>query len=194
MNEHSVNPADDLGDSGESGVGASRGAARLAAVALGSNLGDRRANLHAAAQRLATIPSSELVRVSGFIETAAVAVEPGVDPGPGYLNAAAVVRTRLSPGVLLSHLHDIERALGRDRATQPHGAARVIDLDLLLMDDLVVKTAELTLPHPRMHERAFVLRPLATIAPGMMIPTLRCTVAEALGKLDEEQPGVKESI
>ena len=193
MSGNSANPAGGSSDSGYSGVGASRGAARLAAVALGSNLGDRQANLHAATTRLATIPATELVRVSRFIETTAVAVEPGVDPGPSYLNAAAVVRTELSPIVLLSHLHDIERTLGRDRATQPHGSARVIDLDLLLMDDLVVNSMELMLPHPRMHERAFVLAPLASIAPGMVIPTLNCTVAAALTRLKEQRPGVKES-
>ncbi|MBL0871315.1 MAG: 2-amino-4-hydroxy-6-hydroxymethyldihydropteridine diphosphokinase [Phycisphaerales bacterium] len=165
---------------------------RLAAVALGSNLGDRRANLHAAAARLVAIPATHVVRVSGLFETAAVAVAPGVDPGPGYLNAAAVLRTGLSPSELLCELHGIERALGRDRATQAHGRARVIDLDLLLMDDLVMNSAELTLPHPRMHERAFVLRPLAEVAPNMVIPTLKRTVAEMLKKLGNEASDAKE--
>lgn len=174
------------------GVHDPRAVVRLAAVAMGSNLGDRRANLHAAAARLAAIRGTSVVRVSGLFETAAVAVAPGVDPGPGYLNAAAVLRTRLLPSELLLELHGIERALGRDRATQAHGRARVIDLDLLLMDDLVVNSAELTLPHPRMHERAFVLRPLAEVGPGMVIPTFKRTVAEMLLKLGNEAGDAKE--
>ncbi len=186
MSEQLANPAHGSGDD------APRSVARLAAVALGSNLGDRRANLHAAAARLAKIPATEVVCVSGSFETEAVAVAPGVDPGPGYLNAAAVVRTRLLPSELLIELHGIEQTLGRDRTTQAHGRARVIDLDLLLMDDLVVISAELTLPHPRMHERAFVLRPLASIAPGMVIPTLKQTVAAALARLGDDEFDAKE--
>lgn len=175
------------------GVDETRAVARLAAVAMGSNLGDRRANLLAAVAELAAIPSTQVVRVSSFVQTEAVAVMPGVDPGPWYLNGAALVRTTLSPSELLAQLLALERRLGRDRATQAHGLARVIDLDLLLMDDLVVRTSELTLPHPRMHERAFVLRPLAEIAPGMVIATLNRTVAEALARLeDEHQGGEKE--
>ncbi len=131
-------------------------------LALGSNLGDRRANLRAAVARL--VPGVVVERVSSLYET-----EPAyVVDQPRFLNAALRGRTALDPRGLLAHLKEIERDLGRTAGRR--FGARVIDLDILLYDDLGLTTEELTIPHPRMAERPFVLVPLAEIAPGLTPP------------------------
>lgn len=140
------------------------------AIALGSNLGDRRASIASAIEALRHVPGSTVLAVSSVIETAAVPTAPGVDPGGAYLNACATLRTTLGPAELLAHLHAIERRLGRDRSTQPHGAARTIDLDLLLYGERIIDEPSLVVPHPRLHERVFVLEPLAQIAGEWRIP------------------------
>jgi 2-amino-4-hydroxy-6-hydroxymethyldihydropteridine diphosphokinase len=154
----------------------------LAAVALGSNLesqfGDRRANLLEAVRRVGEL--GEVRDVSSFYETEPV----GFVAQPRFLNGALVLETALEPLALMRGLLAVEKAMGRDRG----GAAmakgpRVIDLDLLLYDEVVMATEELTLPHPEMQERGFVLEPLAEIAPGLVHPVLRLTVAEMLGQL-----------
>lgn len=167
-----------------------------AAIALGSNLGDRAATLRSAAGAIEQLPGVRLVAVSSFHETAPVPVPhgpgaaPPPDPGGPYLNAAAVVETTLAPPALLNALHEIERRFGRDRATQPHGAARTLDLDLLTVGDLRVDLPTLRLPHPRLRRRAFVLAPLAEIAPDLVIPSSdgqpAATVAACLRALVQE--------
>lgn len=142
-------------------------------IALGSNLGDRWANLSAAVRRLRAEPGLRVVAVSEFYETAPVDCPPG---SGDYLNAAAAVETDRPPDDLLKLLLTIERQFGRERAGP--NSPRTLDLDLLLYDDRVVNTPELTLPHPRMHERAFVLVPLSQIAPDLTHPILRTTVNE----------------
>ncbi len=153
-----------------------------AAIALGSNLGDRHANLTRATELLAATVGISHLRSSEFIETTPLRVG-SADPGGAYLNAAVVVTTTLPPCALLQTLQTIEQTMGRDRATQPHGSARVIDLDLVLHGETVVQSPALTLPHPAMHERDFVLRPLAAIAPDMVIPTTGRTVAAEFARL-----------
>jgi 2-amino-4-hydroxy-6-hydroxymethyldihydropteridine diphosphokinase len=146
-------------------------------VALGSNLGDRRDFLDRALQLLREHPHVTVTNVSSYHETEPV----GGPAGQGhYLNAAAAVQTDLSAPALLRLLLDVENQLGRVR--QERFGPRTIDLDLLLYGETTGEDAELTLPHPRMHERLFVLRPLAEIAPRARHPHLGLTVRELLGR------------
>ena len=133
------------------------------AIALGSNLGDRRAHLDYSTARLGTL--LEHLRVSNYIETDPVGVPDHQSP---FLNAAAVGQSALSPRELLEALLGIERERGRTRAFP--GAARTLDLDLVMFGDQVVNEPGLVVPHPRFRERWFVLQPLAQIAPDMRDP------------------------
>ncbi len=134
-------------------------------VGLGSNLGDREALLRAALEQLAAEPGVELVSVSGFRETEPV----GLLDQPRFLNAAAAVETALAPRALLERLLGIERRLGRERSG-PRFGPRTIDLDLLLYGQEQLDEPGLTVPHPRLHERAFVLEPLAELEPELVVP------------------------
>jgi 2-amino-4-hydroxy-6-hydroxymethyldihydropteridine diphosphokinase len=152
-----------------------------AAIALGSNLssefGDREANLREALRRIETL--GRVTAVSSFHDTEPV----GYTEQPRFLNAAALIETELWPLELLRGLLEIERAMGRDRASAPAKGPRVIDLDLLLYDDVELETSELTLPHPAMHQRAFVLGPLAEIAAEWRHPGTGRTVGELMAEL-----------
>jgi len=152
-----------------------------AAIALGSNLsspfGTPDANLREALSRMTSL--GRVKAVSSFHTTAPV----GYLDQPEFVNAAALLETTLSPLELLHGLLAIEHAMGRDRASVPEKGPRTIDLDLLLYGDVVLATSELTLPHPAMHQRAFVLAPLAEIAPEMRHPSLHASVAELLATL-----------
>jgi 2-amino-4-hydroxy-6-hydroxymethyldihydropteridine diphosphokinase len=130
-------------------------------VAIGSNVGDRHAHVAHAAARLAELPQTRLVRLSGVIET-----EPVGGPSQGrYLNAVAELLTSLEPDALLQHLLAIERERGRDRTGEVRFGPRTLDLDLLIHGSRRIRTPGLQVPHPRMAERDFVLLPLAEIAP-----------------------------
>jgi 2-amino-4-hydroxy-6-hydroxymethyldihydropteridine diphosphokinase len=144
-------------------MAATTGAARDAFIGLGSNLGDRGAELERAFEQIGTLPATALVARSSIYESA-----PLDAPGGDYLNAVALVRTALAPQVLLAALQAIEHAHGRVRAGP--NAPRTLDLDLLLYDAERIDTPGLVVPHPRLHERAFVLVPLAEIAPTLVIP------------------------
>lgn len=134
-----------------------------AVVALGANLGERRETLAAAAADLQRLPLVSAVRMSKPMESVAVTVD-GPDPeAPGYLNAVAIVTTRLAPTVLLSYLHAIEDRHGRVR--RERWGHRTLDLDLIAYGDVVCDTPTLTLPHPRAAERDFVLAPWLSIDP-----------------------------
>ncbi len=130
-------------------------------ISLGSNLGQARATLHRAIAALDQIPSTRVVAVSSFYRTAPV----GAD-GPDYINAVAGMDTSLAPLELLHALQAIELAEGRER---PYlNAPRTLDLDLLLHGNFTSDDAVLTVPHPRMYQRAFVLEPLAEVAPELV--------------------------
>ncbi|MEG0822562.1 MAG: 2-amino-4-hydroxy-6-hydroxymethyldihydropteridine diphosphokinase [Burkholderiaceae bacterium] len=138
---------------------------RAAYIALGANQGDTRDTFAAALDSLASLEQSELVAVSPYYRTAPIDAE-----GPDYLNAVARLDTRLEPYALLLHLLELELMLGRKRHGVKRNAPRSVDLDLLLHGDLCIQSTPLTLPHPRAHLRAFVLRPLADIEPELVIP------------------------
>jgi 2-amino-4-hydroxy-6-hydroxymethyldihydropteridine diphosphokinase len=143
------------------------------AIALGSNLGDRRAHLDFAVSRLRS--SLAGLRVSRYYDTDPVGVS---GPQPVYLNAAAVGDTTASARDILATLMAIERERGRERPFQ--NAARTLDLDLILFGNLVLNDEALTVPHPRFRERRFVLEPLAEIAPEMVDPVTGSTISELL--------------
>lgn len=150
-----------------------------ALIAIGSNLGDRSANIERSLSALDALPGIELVRTSTVIET-----DPVGPTGQGpYLNAAAELRTTLDPFELLKCMLGVEHWLGRARSREQRWGPRTIDLDLLAHGDAVLNTPELTLPHPRLHERDFVLRPLAEIAPDAVIPGLNATPSQLLNDL-----------
>jgi len=154
---------------------------RIAAIALGSNLaspwGDREANLREAVRHVGQLGQVRVV--SSFHDAAPV----GTTEQPNFLNGAMLLETKLGPVELMRALLGIEQAMGRERESVPAKGPRTIDLDLLLMDDLVLDADELTLPHPAMAERRFVLEPLAEIAPVMVDPVTGRTVAEMLARL-----------
>jgi 2-amino-4-hydroxy-6-hydroxymethyldihydropteridine diphosphokinase len=134
-------------------------------IGLGSNLGDRAEALRAAVERLARLHRTRVLAVSSFRETEPV----GYLDQPRFVNAVAAVETELDPWTLLEELLAIERGLGRTREG-PRFGPRTIDLDLLLYDELVLERPGLQIPHPRLHERAFVLEPLLELAPGLVVP------------------------
>lgn len=142
-------------------------------VALGANLGHPAATVRAALAELAGIPESALDAASSLYRTAPL----GLKHQPDFINAVAAVDTALAPLALLEALFAIEARFGRSRSVP--NAPRTLDLDLLLYGDTRLNEAQLTLPHPRMHQRAFVLAPLAEIAPECRIPG-RGTVLELL--------------
>ncbi len=158
----------------------------IAYVALGSNLGDRRAHLRFARAALADLPETRERAVSRIYETAPVG-----PPGQGtYLNAVIALETDLSPRVLLHHCLRIEGRAGRQRRREQRWGARTLDLDLLLQGRWRCTMPDLELPHPRLHQRAFVLVPLCELAPDLVHPILETRI-DALRdrRADAEPPG-----
>ncbi|CCF82808.1 2-amino-4-hydroxy-6-hydroxymethyldihydropteridine diphosphokinase [Nitrolancea hollandica] len=152
-------------------------------LGLGANLGDRRANLRTAVDALRA--HGELVAGSSLYETEPV----GYLNQPPFLNAVIGLETLLSPADLLQAGLRIERELGRERSFR--NAPRSLDIDLLLYDGEVLDDPALRLPHPRLHERAFVLVPLAEIAPALRHPSLNRTIAELLAALGDTSTAVR---
>jgi 2-amino-4-hydroxy-6-hydroxymethyldihydropteridine diphosphokinase len=132
-------------------------------IGLGANLGDPAATLRAAVAALAALPLTTLLACSKTYRSAPVDAQ-----GPDFLNAVAEINTSLPPVALLHELQGIEQAHGRERAYR--NAPRTLDLDLLLYGNQTIATPNLTVPHPRMHERAFVLLPLQELDPDLEIP------------------------
>ena len=140
--------------------------AYLAYLALGSNLGDREARLIVARDAIGALATTSLQQCSSVYETPAWGAR---EPQPDYLNAVIAIATALTPLQLWRHTSAIEQLHGRARSGEKN-AARTLDIDLLLFDDVVTNTPDLVLPHPRMHLRKFVLQPLLEIAPDIKIP------------------------
>ena len=142
-------------------------------IALGANLGDAASALRQAVKAIAQLPQTRLVKTSSIYKTAPLAAGSDapasggrVDLGGDYLNAVVEVQTSLNAHALLQNLQKIEQAAGRERPYP--NAPRTVDLDLLLYGSGTIDSANLTVPHPRMWQRAFVLVPLAEIAPGLV--------------------------
>jgi len=140
-------------------------------IGLGANLGDREAALRAAVRAIAALPGTQVLRTSSLYRSAPV--DAG---GPDYLNAVAEIATLLEPRALLAALQAIELGAGRERPYR--NAPRTLDLDILLYGEQCITTLALTVPHPRMHERAFVLLPLAELAPERVPPEALRAVAD----------------
>lgn len=156
-------------------------------VGLGANVGDRARNLYEAIHRISTTPGVEGVKLSGLMETAAVG---GPPESPPFLNGVLMVTTTLGSHSFLKVLMDIEKQMGRERASK--WDPRVIDLDLLLFGDRIVSSDDLVVPHPMMHQRRFVLEPLAELAPNVVHPMLNMTVSGLLDSLHSVPPASRE--
>jgi 2-amino-4-hydroxy-6-hydroxymethyldihydropteridine diphosphokinase len=154
----------------------------VAYVGLGSNLGDREGHLARALEALGRVDGVVVRRRSSVRETEPVG---GPPQGP-FLNAVAEIETALDPAALLGALKAVERAGGRRPG--PLWGPREIDLDLLLYDDLVLRADDLVVPHPRLAARAFVLEPLAEIAPDVVHPVLERTARELWASFAEDRP------
>jgi 2-amino-4-hydroxy-6-hydroxymethyldihydropteridine diphosphokinase len=152
----------------------------IAYVALGANLGDAEGSLRAAVRELAAMADVRVLQASSLYRTAPV----GLKNQPDFINAAVTLETGLDAPALLAALFAIEQRFGRRRSIP--NAPRTLDLDLLLYGDEISDDSALTLPHPRMHERAFVLAPLAEIAPALSIPG-KGRVADLLAKCADQQ-------
>jgi len=140
-------------------------------VGLGANIGEPVAQLKSALSELARLPESSLLRVSSFYRSPPW----GIEAQPPFVNAVAELATSLSPEQLMASLLSIEHAAGRERSMR--WGPRVLDLDLLVFGDFIIDRPGLRVPHPYLHQRAFVLVPLAEIAPDLMVPGLSSAVA-----------------
>ena len=159
--------------------------ATAAYVGVGANLGDARAALAAAHEALGRLPHTRLAAKSSVYRSA-----PIESAGPDYLNSVVHLETRLAPFALLAELQHIEQAAGRERPYR--NAPRTLDLDLLLYGERSIRSECLTVPHPRLHERAFVVWPLAEIAAGLVVPghgavadLLRAVAGQRIARLVE---------
>jgi 2-amino-4-hydroxy-6-hydroxymethyldihydropteridine diphosphokinase len=157
-------------------------------IGIGTNLGDRLANYLEALERIGKLRQTRIVRQSSIYETEPV----GEVVGP-FLNGAVEVETELGAEVLMQQLLAVERAMGRKRVRMPKGTARarykprIIDLDLLFFDKELIDTPKLTVPHPRLHERRFVLVPISELAPALIHPRLNVSISELLAGLKSTQ-------
>ena len=159
------------------------GGDQICYVALGSNLGDRRENISRAVEKLRETPGVTVLRVSMLLDNPAIG---GPEQSPSFLNAVAEIRTMIPPLALLHRLLEIENQMGRVRREK--WEPREIDLDLILYGNQIIQTDELTVPHPLMHQRRFVLQPLAQLRPDLIHPTQGIRVTDLLHHLPKGEP------
>ncbi len=156
----------------------------IAYIALGSNLGDGRRNLDLALERLAEVEGIKLLRRSAYYQTKAEGLE---KKAPDFYNGVVEIETSLTPPALLNHLLQIEESLGRRRGNSNQPESRTIDLDILLYGELIVDSPDLHIPHPRMNQRWFVLKPLSDLCPHCRLPGCHETVQQALDRVEHSQ-------
>jgi 2-amino-4-hydroxy-6-hydroxymethyldihydropteridine diphosphokinase len=149
-------------------------------IALGSNLGDRRANVVDALDRIRKLPGTRIVKEASLYES-----EPHGDAKTWFVNGVIEIETDLSPENLLKKLKAIETAMGRKRAKGKKWGSRTIDLDILFYSSLVISKRNLKVPHPEMQNRRFVLMPLSELAPQLVHPVLQVTVSDLLANVKD---------
>jgi 2-amino-4-hydroxy-6-hydroxymethyldihydropteridine diphosphokinase len=149
-------------------------------VGLGSNLGDRKANIREAEERLRTLPDTRIVKASSLYES-----EPLGNAKTWFVNNALEIETEFEPDELLKRTKAIEAAMGRKRVKGKRWGSRIIDIDILLFDNQTVNKRTLKIPHPEMHKRRFVLLPLAELAPHLTHPNVGMSLSEILGSLKD---------
>ncbi len=171
-----------------------KGGLSLVYLGLGSNVGEREEYIEQAVFLLGKVKGITVTKRSSNVETEAE----GVEDQPPFLNAAVEIETTLSPHKLLEATQEIEASLGRERGAE--WGPRTIDIDILLYDDQIISEDKLQIPHPLMHERVFVLKPLMELAPDVLHPTLEKTISELYEDIKSEEdttyddalPGFKE--
>lgn len=152
-------------------------------IGIGSNLGDRRDHYRRAIEQIAALPKTRIVKMSSLYET-----EPHGDPQPWYVNGVIEIETEFTPLHLLQHLQTIETTMGRKRKpSTKKWAARTIDLDLLLFDNQTVDAPTLTVPHPELQNRRFVLLPLSELAPHLTHPRFGVTIVDLLAAVKDNK-------
>lgn len=149
-------------------------------IGLGSNLGDRKANIREAEEKLTALPETRIVKASSLYES-----EPLGDAKTWFVNSVLEIETEFEADDLLKKTKAIETAMGRKRVKGKRWGSRIIDLDLLLFDSQTVNKRTLKIPHPEMHKRRFVLLPLSELAPHITHPQLGTTISELLGALKD---------
>jgi 2-amino-4-hydroxy-6-hydroxymethyldihydropteridine diphosphokinase len=150
-------------------------------IGIGSNLGNRQSNCEESVRRIRELKDVKVTAVSSFYETSPV----GGPPQPMYINGVICLETETCPAELLAELKNIEKIMGRS-FTGLRDLPRTIDLDILIYENSVIKTKELEVPHPRMHERYFVLKGLAEVAPDIIHPVFKKTAGELLRKIEKD--------
>lgn len=151
-------------------------------IGIGSNLGDRRANVMEAARRVAELPDTKLLRSSSLYES-----EPHGDAKTWFVNSVIEVDTEFLPDLFLKHCKAIEETMGRKRVKGKRWGSRVIDLDILLWNQDVIKKRNLKIPHPELHKRQFVLLPLAELCPHLVHPVLGESISTLLATVEDDK-------
>ncbi len=151
-------------------------------IGLGSNLGDRKANIREAEEKLSALPETRIVKASSLYES-----EPLGNAKTWFVNSVLELETEFEPDDLLRRTKAIETAMGRKRVKGKRWGSRIIDLDILLFDNQTVSKRTLKIPHPEMHKRRFVLLPLSELAPHVTHPQHSATISELLGGLKDSK-------